>query len=356
MRVVSAGFQILRESTKTRQIERIARVCYKSEDKIGEGTDKMMIENLLKRKHLAMLEHADSVFEVTPAVYTAFRDIVAVQTGEMDLLKGSHPKSYLRLTQAAVGRKKRYLVSGNFRAWYELMEYLHTDYLSTPHCIPKVIEDVLPYIDEANANVASEFLGYYGKDYDRKVSEAEDSGNIREITDFEELVPKERMVHERFTVLFTTDRGITHELVRMREASFAQESTRYVNYSKGKYGSEICVIRPFFFGEPAEPDSVEKTPYRVWEAACRMAEKQYMELTEMGVPAQKARNVLPHSTKVDIAMTANLEEWKHIFELRACDMTGAAHPQMKEIMVPLLKEVKGAYGFAFGKLKPAEIG
>ena len=140
--------------------------------------------------------------------------------------------------------------------------------------------------------------------------------------------------------------GNTHEMVRMRDCSFAQESTRYCNYSNGKFGNEITVVKPVFFeeGSPA---------FDSWKTACSTAETQYNYMVnELGIPAQQARDVLPTSVKADIAMTANLQEWRHVFELRACDLTGPAHPQMKEVMCPLCVEMQEAYPFAFGDLHP----
>lgn len=134
--------------------------------------------------------------------------------------------------------------------------------------------------------------------------------------------------HGSITVLFTCDRGVTHELVRHRIASFSQESTRYVNYSKGKYGNEITVIEPFFF----EKDSED---YKSWERACLAAETEYMAMISRGRKPQEARSILPNSLKTEIVVTANPREWRHIFKLR-CDK--AAHPQMIELMKPTLKE------------------
>lgn len=351
MRIERAAATLIKGETKTKHIERIARICYKSEDKICEGSDRKMIENLLIRKHMAMLEHADAVFEIPPDLYTVMRRAIAFWTGEMDLHPG-HQRSYLRLTRTQLKEKTRYLMSGNFRAWYEFIEYLHTDFLAH-HNIPKAIEKVLPYINDSMSGILSPMLSYIEGPYVR--TSYEEARLIREITDMDMLTGEERMVHERFSVLFTADRGVTHELVRMRESSFAQESTRYVNYQKAKFGREIAVIDPLFFEPDAPKNENSRNPYIIWKEACKAAERYYMELTDMGVPAQQARSVLPHSTKVDIVMTANLEEWRHIFELRACDKTGPAHPQMKEIMVPLLDIVKPLYSFAFGDLKPAKI-
>ena len=353
MKIRKAGFELLKEPTKTKLIERIARICYKSEDKIGEGTDKKMIENLLKRRHLAMLEHASSVFSMDAVLYHTFREIIAVWTGEYEEKGLDTQKSFLRMTATTPenGSGVRYLVSGNFRAWYEFAEFVQKRNQTTPNFgVCKQMEYALPFINQSVSGILAPFLNGTEEERKEKVVMCTAKNLIREITDFSELTDKERMVHERFSVLITTDRGITHEIVRMREASFAQESTRYVNYGKGKYGSEICVIAPFLFDEPDK-----KEAHDIWQDAMEHAEKAYMALTNLGIPPQWARTVLPHSTKVDIVVTANLEEWKHIFELRACDMTGPAHPQIKEVMVPLLIEMQPKYPFAFGELKAASV-
>lgn len=134
--------------------------------------------------------------------------------------------------------------------------------------------------------------------------------------------------HAAATVRFVCDRGVSHELVRHRIASFSQESTRYANYAKDKFGREITVIRPFFWAEDSQA-------YAVWKEAMLAAEKAYMELTDAGARPQEARSVLPNSLKTEVVMTANLREWRHIFRLR-CD--GASHPQMRELTIPLLAE------------------
>jgi thymidylate synthase (FAD) len=134
--------------------------------------------------------------------------------------------------------------------------------------------------------------------------------------------------HAHATVRFVCDRGVTHELVRHRVASYSQESTRYANYAKEKFGNEITVVRPFFW-------DVDSARYRTWVAAMRSAEEAYIRLIRDGARPQEARSVLPNSLKTEIVMTANVREWRHVFRLR-CDT--AAHPQMREIMLPLLEE------------------
>jgi thymidylate synthase (FAD) len=135
--------------------------------------------------------------------------------------------------------------------------------------------------------------------------------------------------HSFCTVKFICDRGVTHELVRHRLAAYSQESTRYANYSKDRFGSEITVIKPCFFKEGSKE-------YITWLKAMETAEKAYMDLLKMGATPQEARSVLPNSLKAEIVMSANFREWRHVLKLRC---SKKAHPQIREIMIPLLKEL-----------------
>ena len=139
--------------------------------------------------------------------------------------------------------------------------------------------------------------------------------------------------HSILSIKFICDRGISHELVRHRLASFAQESTRYCNYSKDKFGNEITVIKPFFF----EKGSAN---YNAWYESCQVAENTYFKMLNNGATPQEARSVLPNSLKTEIIVTMNYREWRHFFKLRAARSTGPAHPQMEEITIPLLNEIK----------------
>lgn len=132
--------------------------------------------------------------------------------------------------------------------------------------------------------------------------------------------------HCGVSVRIVCDRGVTHELVRHRLCSFSQESTRYANYAQDKFGRELTVIRPFFW-------QTDAACYQLWLSAMQACENAYLRLVEAGATAQEARSVLPNSLKTEIVTTANLREWRHIFKLR-CDR--AAHPQMRQIMLPLL--------------------
>jgi len=139
--------------------------------------------------------------------------------------------------------------------------------------------------------------------------------------------------HESVTVRFQCDRGVSHEIVRHRPASYSQESTRYCNYSKEKFGKEVSFIelRPF----------LSESQHGPWLIALGEVEECYFTLMERGASPQIARSVLPNSLKTEIVITYNLRQWRHVFTLRT---DNAAHPQMRELMRPLLA--------AFRKLIP----
>lgn len=148
--------------------------------------------------------------------------------------------------------------------------------------------------------------------------------------------------HNAITVRFTCDRGVSHEIVRHRVASFGQESTRYCNYSNNKFGNEINVID---IRNGIELDTKMKTLQQEtieavideWMLAIKDAEKHYLKMIDLGATPQMARSVLPNSLKTEIVVTMNLREWRHFFKLRT---PVNAHPQMRELAVPLLKEFK----------------
>ena len=366
MRIIKPSFSLdmMNETSPTKKIERIARICYKSEDKICDGSDLKMIANLLKRKHLAMIEHASACFEVDQDTYELLdwitqyimRDVYQhFETLDEHALtmadKKDAERCYLRFTRLLTNNKvvrendnscilehhvKRYLISGNFRAWYEIMELLDKAQALTTHLC-----DALVKAGGGPNGILGKYegCGLVDQIYDYTDTDA----FAHQITDFSILTPEERMIHEDLTIHFVVDRGITHELVRMRDCSFAQESTRYCNYAHDKFGGEITFIEPFFWHK----DSVK---YKIWENIMKIAESSYKCLMEEGATPQEARSILPNSLKAEIVMTTNLREWRHIFSLRACNSTGPSHPQMNEIMQPLLEEVKPMYEFAFGDL------
>ena len=137
--------------------------------------------------------------------------------------------------------------------------------------------------------------------------------------------------HGYLSVMFRCDRAVSHELVRHRMASFAQESQRYCNYSKEKFNSEVTFIQPWWM------DEEDDLGYSTWVDSCKKAEDAYFQMLNDGYPPEKARMVLPNCTKTEIAVTANYREWRHILKLRTDQ---AAHPDMRHLMLGLLQELK----------------
>ena len=131
--------------------------------------------------------------------------------------------------------------------------------------------------------------------------------------------------HEKVSVKIICDRGVSHEI-----ASYSQESTRYCNYSKDKFGKELTVIKPCFWNEGSEE-------YDLWYSTMKNIEYMYNKLIEGGATPQEARSILPNSLKTEIVVTMNLREWRHFFKLRT---SSAAHPQMREVACVLLDEFK----------------
>ena len=148
--------------------------------------------------------------------------------------------------------------------------------------------------------------------------------------------------HCSFTVKFIVDRGVSHEIVRHRLASYCQESTRYCNYSQDKFDGEITVIEPCFLTEGTDA-------WMAWAKACMVSEECYFKMLGIGLTPQEARSVLPNSLKTEVVMTANIREWRHFLKLRC---SPAAHPQMREVATQLLKACQKKIPVLFDDLFP----
>lgn len=146
--------------------------------------------------------------------------------------------------------------------------------------------------------------------------------------------------HYSFSVKFVVDRAIQNEIVRHRLSSFCVESSRYCNFSKDKFGKEITVIKPFFYKEGT-------AEFEYWRKVMLMAEQAYMFLVSNSKP-EEARCVLPLSLKTETIMTANLREWRHFFTLRTSPFS---HPQMRQITIPLLKNLKNLIPIVFDDIQ-----
>lgn len=327
MKVVKAGFEIINEKDQARLIERAARVCYKSEDKIKEGTDTEMIKKLIHLNHLAMLEHGNLCIEVNEETYNTILNYCINMQQTIDTVENKVP--FLRFSMG-----NRFLVSGNMRAWIEFINYVGVHFGA--------------YLATIAAEVARE-LKIKVHDFVKCSANAKIVDmQFKVVRKFNKLHKNERLIHEPMTVHFVCDRGVAMEIIRMRRASFANESTRYCNYSVGKYNSEITVIKPMFFKEGTEK-------YKLWKEPIEIAELAYMGLIDSGATAQEARHILPVCLKSEIVVTTTMDEWKHILALRACDVTGPAHPQMHEIMVPLFDALGGSNNVLWPELSVTDI-
>ena len=308
MRIIKPSFQVCDRDEQRgglRIIEEAGRLCYKSEDKSTDTSAEAFVRGLIKRKHLSVLEHGDMIFEVGDHhIYDA------VAEGLQMIRDAGHQTPMLEMTN--IGH--RYIVSGNIRAWLELFSF--------------------------GSLAGRYFIGYFDPAFIQGMGfmdeDAEPDPRLRQIRYADLVDPLEKLVHLRQTVKFTVDRGVTHEFVRHRRMSFSQESTRYCNYSDGRFGEEITVIRPCFLEEDTEP-------YSLWKRQCMSAETAYFTLLNMGLLSEEARDVLPHSTKAELMVTGSLAMWDHFFDLRARQITGKAHPQAAEVAVPLYELFKVLY-------------
>lgn len=306
---------------RSRHVELCGRVCYKSEDRITNTSAERFIAGLIERGHEAVLEHARITLDMTR--YPNEFDLLMNWCLRMQESGQAHYLTYTRLCN-------RLVISGNIRAWRGLCRYADGYGLLRPlTATPDVWENVrLMLIRMWHENAA--FFPEFIKDDDPCVSDPLID------TDPRMLEPELRKIHSWHTIRFICDRGISHEIVRHRPASYCQESTRYCNYARGAFGGQITVIEPCFL----EPDTL---PYQHWKDACKAAEQAYYVLLADGLTAQEARDVLPISLKTELVMTATAEEWLHFLKLRTSE---AAHPQMrevanqvKEILIDMDKEV-----------------
>ena len=304
------------------KIEFVGRTCYKSSENIKEGSAQKFVSNLIKHGHEAMLEHASFCFEISYGAHEWLMEAIKF------LKERAGYNDFMRFTNDG-----RILMSGNIRAWRDLFRHLDEHIVGIPVCFKPFIEKNPVLFPEWQEVTFDEiYLGKIKSVY---------TGNLK--TD------NEILTHLNVTVRFIVDRGISHELVRHRVASFAQESTRYCNYAKDKFGKELTFIIPeaFKFGS---------AEWVLWKNAMEACEKAYLSMIDSGVTPEMARTVLPNSLKTEVIMTANCAEWKHFFALRACNSTGKAHPQMVEVALPLLYEFKDMIDVIFDGLEERNDG
>jgi thymidylate synthase (FAD) len=153
--------------------------------------------------------------------------------------------------------------------------------------------------------------------------------------------------HEKMTVRIVCDRGVSHELVRHRLASYSQESTRYCNYGNDQFGKTIKVIAPVL-----ENDNRGICGMTAWNRAMSAVATAYFNMLDCGLTPQIARSVLPNSLATTIVVTANIREWYHILDLR---LSAAAHPDMRRVMALVLEELLKVYPFVFKRFIPDNL-
>lgn len=312
---------IVNDGNSMEFIERIGRTCYKSTDKITEGSAKTFVKGLIKRQHYAMLEH--EVVYLKIKTYSIYENCVRFIN---QFSRSSTGNSYINVGDYNKIGNSSYIISGNMRAFIELINERVRNYQahhfissSSDFLCFKIIKQYPDFFDEKAINLAE------GDNV--KNSNLDNLFEVMSRKEFIDKAPDDTLFqHLTHTILFTCDRGVSHELVRHRPCSFAQESTRYCNYSMDKYDNNITVIEPFFFVDNPKL-------YDPWLQACLASEKAYLDLIENGASAQQARSVLPNSLKTEIIVTTTEKEWQHIINLRYHGTTGAPHPQMHEVMM-----------------------
>lgn len=307
MKLINSKVEILEPTGYTiddiyKQIEIAGRTCYKSEDKITPTSAKEFVDRMIKSGHGAMLEHG--------TVYLEFHVKDPSVVGEEEYHN-----------QQAILNKLINKYSTNKYSVVKVNHYYDTAFITTNY---RVL-------------VENNWLG--------------DLKYICEPTVFHD---------KRISVKWTCDRGVSHEFVRHRVFSFAQESTRYVNYSKDKFGNELTFIIPTWLSIPegnytywnGDWVDINKQVIQISEDWANIhsfldtlecSEYQYMQLINNGWKPQQARQILPNALKTELVMTGFESDWKHFFELR-CD--AAAHPDARKLALELYNKL---YNKEYGK-------
>ncbi len=198
----------------------------------------------------------------------------------------------------------------------------------------KIIEPSFKFEEELDAKKIMEKIERAGRNCYKSEGNIQEGSAERMIRMLIKKGHESVLEHQYITVRIICDRGVTHELVRHRIASYSQESTRYCNYTGDKFGNELTFIKPCFWNTDSESD---KKNMKIWEDSMSTIEKSYFAMIEAGAKPEQARTILPNSLKTEIITTMNIRQWRHFFKLR-CDK--AAHPQMREIAIQMLNSFK----------------
>lgn len=313
MKVIPPSFTILDELDEQSlavRIEACGRICYKSEDKIDEGSSEPFIKNIIKRGHNSVLEMGVLTLEIEM---------------ESDSLAAHFFETLPKFLHIDRLDKKRLLITGSVRAFREV-------YMANPTL--KLVKAISWFIQNHHP------LFFYDLTPKRGFV-AQEGVAVRKVRLHEiDALPAHLLAkHRHIAVKFVVNRAITHEIVRHRPCSYLQESQRYCRYSESKFDNQVTFIKPLFFEEGSEE-------YSLWAEAMRDTEKIYLKLLETVSP-QAARTVLPNSCKTELIAYANLLEWLHIFKLRTSQ---AAEPSMREVTIPLLNFFRERFPSVFADI------
>ena len=272
MRLINSSFEIIEQAPGLKglkqAIERAGRTCYKSEDKITEDSCEEFTQRMVNSGHHAMLEHG------TVYLYIEYGSPVG------------DPRYFAGTEILIKYNKNKYS-----KVHSEIIHnYLHKIYITTNYRV--LVEN--GWLDDLQYQC--------------------------EPTEYHE---------KRITVKFILPISISREFIRHRTASFAEQSTRYCNYSKSKFGEELTFITPYWY------DNVDSYTKNEFDRGLQYAEGYYMFMVDKGMKPQDAREVLPLCTKTELVMTCFALDWLHFFQLR-CHST--AHPQARELAIPLKEE------------------
>ena len=303
MRIIEPSVEIMRTGlekefiTPEQFIEKVGRTCYKSEDKITDTSAAKFVSNLIKNGHEAMIEHWSLVFKTDKETYDRVKSDWDRLLHVRSIPVREQLRPYIRFTYCELDEgDARYIISGNMRAWRDYAKACVSDFGFIPDYMHDMIKTYPLFFPEYSPYI-------FNKSNNNKLIPISIS----------ELNFVERQVHQDITVKFICDRGVSHEIVRHRVASFAQESTQF--------GNESTFIRPSWCNSS---DDI----YKVWKEKCMEAESAYFLMLDCGATPQEARSVLPNSLKTEIIVTMNLDGWDHFFGLRCAN---SAHPDMREV-------------------------
>ena len=194
----------------------------------------------------------------------------------------------------------------------------------------KIINPSVEIVSEVNPDVILKTIEKAARTcYKTENNISEDTSSaVKMITKLIDLGHTAMIEFADIHVKLITDTGVLKDLSRHRHCSFAVESTRYCNYSKGKFGTELTFIKPCHINTDSEL-------YNIWFSTMQNIEESYMQMAQNGALPDQLRMILPHSLKTEINMKCNIREWRHIFKLRC---SKAAHPSVREVMLMLLNE------------------